>query len=304
MSTTTTQTTTTTTTSTPTSSTLPLSSTPSSNPIQATLNFFSPPPDGSRPYIHVEEPPAGVPRTNFEVTAHTVPIADMRGRESEFSLDKHAFLPVTAANNPTSSSSSSSSSAADFSSDAAIERTYYPEVEQLLLSVLPGTPKRVVIFDHTVRRTGPGAHRSPVMRVHIDQTAASARARVLRHTGSAAEAAALLRGRHRLVNVWRPLNGPVEASPLAVADSASVRDDRLVPVRHVYPDREGETAAVRFDPAMRWWFWAGMRDDERLLLQCFDSERGARVPHSAFLLDGQEGRKQRESIEVRALVFG
>lgn len=48
-----------------------------------------------------------------------------------------------------------------------------------------------------------------------------------------------------------------------------------------------------------------MRDDERLLLQCFDSERGGRAPHSAFE-DPRSGgdAKGRESIEVRALVFG
>ena len=118
------------------------------------------------------------------------------------------------------------------------------------------------------------------------------------------EADELLKGRYRLVNVWRPLNGPVESSPLAVADSTTVPDEAIVGVKHIYPDRTGETAGVKYDPAMKWWFWGGMADEERLLLQCFDSESRSRVPHTAFYLPDQEGRKQRESIEVRALIFG
>ena len=48
-----------------------------------------------------------------------------------------------------------------------------------------------------------------------------------------------------------------------------------------------------------------MDDDERILLQCYDSEKGKRVPHTAFVDPRTEGPgwKGRESIEVRALVF-
>ena len=142
------------------------------------------------------------------------------------------------------------------------------------------------------------------MRVHIDQTPASAEARVRVHLPPA-EAEELLKGRYRLVNVWRPLNGTVESSPLAVADSTTVPSDALVGVEHRYPDRTGETAGVKFDEGMRWWFWEGMGDGERLLLQCFDSESGSRVPHTAFKVREDEGGlKERESIEVRALIFG
>ena len=100
----------------------------------------------------------------------------------------------------------------------------------------------------------------------------------------------------------------MESTPLAVADSSSVSEDQLLAVEHRYPDRTGETAGVRFREGTRWWFWGGMREEERLLLQCYDSESGSRAPHSAFRLEGEgeEGwrGRARESIEVRALVFG
>lgn len=56
-----------------------------------------------------------------------------------------------------------------------------------------------------------------------------------------------------------------------------------------------------------------MTNNERLLLECFDSEalkegtkvQGGRVPHTAFVDPrSPAGAKGRESIEVRALVFG
>ncbi len=43
-----------------------------------------------------------------------------------------------------------------------------------------------------------------------------------------------------------------------------------------------------------------------LLIKCFDSKtdgRARRVPHSAFVDEGNEDKPMRESIEVRALVF-
>ena len=85
-----------------------------------------------------------------------------------------------------------------------------------------------------------------------------------------------------------------------------MREEDLVGIEHRYEERTGETAGVRFGEGMRWWYWSGMADQERLLLQCFDSwDLGARVPHTAFV-DPRSGEaaKARESIEVRALVFG
>jgi hypothetical protein len=71
----------------------------------------------------------------------------------------------------------------------------------------------------------------------------------------------------------------------------------------------GETAAVRFNKGQRWYYWSGMRNEERLLLKCFDSDEtfgaNGRVPHTAFE-DPRTPKDApgRESIEVRALVFG
>lgn len=263
-------------------------------PVPATLSFYQPPEDGSPPHNYVEAPPAGQPVRNYTDADRTVEIQDIRNRESDFVIDKQAFAALQGhPHNP----------AIDWHDDASIKTHYYPEVERILLHNLPGA-NRILLFDHTVRRADPNAHRGPVTRTHIDQTPFSAKQRVELHT--AEEAPELLKGRYRIVNVWRPLNGAVESHPLAFADSATVPDDDIVAVQHRYPERTGETAAVKHNPQHKWYYWSGVDNDERLLLQCFDSENQSnRVPHTAFL-DPRSGKesKPRESIEVRALVFG
>lgn len=253
------------------------------------LKFYKAPADGSRPFNYVESPPEGQPQRNFGDADLPVTIHDIRGQESNFILDINAF----------STLKTSPSAEKSFTDDASIKKNYYPEVESLLLEHVPGA-KRILLFDHTIRRaTG---NRNPVTRVHIDQTAESATARVHHHLPDEAEE--LLKGRVRIVNVWRPLNGPVQTTPLAFADSTTVKDDDLIGIEHRYPDRTGETAAVQHREE-KWHYWSGMENDERLLLECYDSEKGGRVPHTAFVDPrSPEGARERESIEVRALIFG
>ncbi|KAL8784786.1 MAG: hypothetical protein Q9213_003766 [Squamulea squamosa] len=262
-------------------------------PVTASLNFYLPPSDNSKPFNYVEQPPRGEPQRNYSDTTHEVTIQDIRSKEATFNIDTHAFAAIQNVR--------SDASRATFEDDSAIKRIYYREVEQLLLQETGA--KKILLFDHTIRLATPGATRAPVNRVHIDQTAPSAAQRVRFHLPPA-EADEALKGRYRIINVWRPLNPPIVAYPLAFADSTSVPDEAMVGIEHRYPDRTGETAAVKYTEGQRWWYWSGMEEGERLLLQCFDSEKGARVPHSAFVDPRSEEGVGRESIEVRALVFG
>ncbi|WPH00413.1 Hypothetical protein R9X50_00324000 [Acrodontium crateriforme] len=258
----------------------------------SSLTFYAPPADGSTPWNYVDKPPEGSPQRNYGEFPHDVMIHDIRGREADFDINVNGFGTISGVH----------SDEKDFTDDEHIKKTYYPEVEKLLLDNIPGA-NRIFIFDHTIRRSDPGAPRAPVTRAHIDQTTKSAQARVHYHMGD--EAPTLLQNRIRLINVWRPLNGPVVASPLAYADSRSVPDEDIVPVEHRYPHRTGETAGVKYSATGKWHYWSGMTNDERILLQCYDSKDGARTPHSAFVDSRtKEGWPGRESIEVRALVFG
>lgn len=257
----------------------------------ASLKFYAPPANGSKPFNYPGEiePPEGLPKRNFGDADIPVTITDIWGQESLYNLDDNAFTTLK----------TSPSIEKDFASEESIKANYYPEVERLLLQHIPGA-KRVFIFDNTLRRVG--GNRPPVLRVHIDQTPAAAISRVRSLLPD--EASTLLQSRVRIINVWRTLNGPVQCSPLAFADSKTVRDEALVAVEHRYQDRTGETISVAHMDE-RWYYWSGIDDDERILLECFDSEKGGRVPHTAFVDPRSPvGGRQRESIEVRALVFG
>lgn len=124
------------------------------------------------------------------------------------------------------------------------------------------------------------------------------------------DAAALLEGRYQIINAWRPIR-TIRKDPLAVADANSVSDDDLVPVKLIYPDREGETCSVKKwkegDNGHKWYYLNEQTPEEVLLIKCFDSKsdgRARRVPHTSFIDEEREGDEARQSIEVRALVFG
>lgn len=262
-------------------------------PVAVKLSFYKAPEDGAPPHNYVEPLP-GIPQRNWGDAWTEVHLQDLRGQESKFTLDNNAF----------DTYQNIRSQEHEFKDDECIKQIYYPEVEQLLLNNVQGA-QRVLLFDHTIRR--PTGNRNPVQRVHIDQTPMSAAERVRFHLPDEAEN--LLQGRYRIINVWRPLNGPVMGSPLAVADSQTVQDEDLVPIEHRYPNRNGQTAAVRYNPGQRWYYWSGMKNEDRLLLKCYDSDetvgQWGRVPHTAFVDPRTpNGAVGRESIEVRALIFG
>lgn len=172
---------------------------------------------------------------------------------------------------------------------------------------------KIFIFDHTIRRPEnaanqtalPGGLRSPVQRVHIDQSYQASANRVTYHLPEEAET--LLRGRYQIINVWRPIK-TIYKDPLAVADAHSVPDSDLVPVKLIYPNREGETYTVKPNKEHKWYYRYGQTPNIVTLIKCFDSKldgRARRVPHTAFVNPETATAEYpaRESIEIRALVF-
>jgi len=261
--------------------------------IHAPLNYLRP--VAGKPTRYVSDPPPGVPRNTIEVEPHTVAIEDGRGREAEFTLDRHGFALLHAP-----------SRVRNFYDEAALRTIYRAEVEMVLREALGAS--RVVAFDHNVRNAGrSGADpvlREPAKRVHNDYTFASAPQRVRDLLPD--EADGLLRRRFAIVNLWRPI-APVLESPLALADAASIDEADLVPSDLVYADRVGETFSVLFNPRQRWVYFSRLQPDEALLIKCYDSATDGRARlsfHGAF--DDPTtppDAPPRESIEVRTLVF-
>jgi hypothetical protein len=252
-----------------------------------------------RPHVYTYDPPDGVAKTNIIPEAHSVPIFDMRPVADGLSLDVQGFALVDA---PTA--------VTDFYDEAQLEATYYREAEDLVKQATGAS--RVVVFDHTIRRREqgvedrtPGIPRQPVTRIHGDYTEVSGPQRVRDLMG--AEAASLLKRRFAIVNVWRPIRGPLYDAPLAVCDATSVAEADLVPQDLIYRDRTGEIYALTYNPAHRWYYAPAMQADEALLLKCFDSLKDGRarfMPHTSFAdPNAPANLLPRESIELRTLVF-
>jgi hypothetical protein len=265
--------------------------------VKAELNYLGP--AAERPRTYTYDPPAGVPRSTAMNEPHTVSIADMRPILARLSLDEQGFGLVR-----------HRSAVRDFYDEAEVKAVYYPEAERLLQE-LTGAD-RVYIFDNTVRRRVPGAEdrwgggpRQPVPRVHVDHTEKSGPQRVRDLLPDEAER--LLRGRVQIINLWRPLRGPLLDMPLAVADAHSVAPEHLVASDLVYKERVGETYSVTYSPRHRWYYVPRMEADEVLLLKCYDSKTDGRArfaPHTAFAdPTTPPDAPPRESIELRALVF-
>ena len=169
--------------------------------------------------------------------------------------------------------------------------------------------RRVVAFDHNLRSAAKTECREPsvqppVRYTHNDYTERSGPQRVRDLFGN--EADDLLRRRFAVVNVWKPIRGPVAQAPLAVCDARTIAPDDLVPTDLRYRDRDGEVYSLRWSPRHAWFYYPRMEADEALLLKCYDSaqDRARFTAHSAF--DDPASAPDapaRESVEVRTLAF-
>jgi hypothetical protein len=264
--------------------------------VEAELNYLAPMTERPRNYTY--EPPAGAPRSNVVSEPHKVAIRNARPIAPSISLDVEGFGLVDQV-----------SKVRDFYDDQEVREIYYPEAEAAIKAATGAD--RVFIFDHTVRRRVPGAEdrrdglRQPVARVHVDHTEKSGPQRVRDLIPDEAET--LLRGRVQIINLWRPIRGPLRDSPLAVCDARTVSPGDLVPSDLIYRERTGETYQVRYSDAHRWFYVPEMLAEEALLLKCYDSLTDGRArfaPHSAFTDPTTPAdAAPRESIEIRSLVF-
>ena len=110
--------------------------------------------------------------------------------------------------------------------------------------------------------------------VHADQTESSAQSRVRKHVSDPNLAEKYLSQGYRIINVWRPINGTVESSPWAFTSAATTEEENFVTFQHRYPTFNGEIMGVKYNPKAEWKFCAGVNDNERILLKCFDSQDG------------------------------
>jgi hypothetical protein len=273
---------------------------PAAYDVVAQLTFIVP--QAHKPRFESAALTGGEPRILFATERREVVIHDARPVAEALSLDRSGFelhRHVSAVD--------------DLDDDRAVDSVYRRELEAMLRE-LTGAD-RVGVFDFTRRSDAPhGANnpdgaRGPASRVHVDYTVASGPKRA-RDALGAHTVDRVLGGGGRIVqvNVWRPIRGPVQRTPLALGDAASIAPRELVATDQVFPDRVGEIYQVAWGPGQRWYWVPQMTRDEITLIKGWDSVDDGRArftPHGAFALPHQDPQAPpRESIEARAyLIF-
>jgi hypothetical protein len=263
--------------------------------IEATLNYLLD--TGEAPWTYSGGDGSTEVRSGGERDPHKVIIRNGRPHTNEFTLERSGFRFVR-----------HDTAMKDFLDRDEVKRVYYPEMEALIKA--ESGAKRVVVFDHTLRTADDAFReerkiREPVQRVHNDYTEWSGPQRVRDVLPDEAED--LLKRRFAIVQTWRPFRHPVETFPLAIADAASLAPGDLVVSERRYPNRVGQTYAITYNPAHRWFWFPRQQRNEAIVFKVFDSEKDGRArwtAHTAFDdPTAPPNARPRESIEIRTLAF-
>jgi hypothetical protein len=228
---------------------------------------------------------------------HRMPIYNGRAIADQLSLDREGFILVnhqTKVNN--------------FYDQAEVRAVYYKEIEELVKR--SSGAKRVLVFDHTLRAADTAIREAqqvsgPVRNAHNDYTEWSGPQRVRDLLPDEAEE--LLKRRFAVVQVWRPINKPVQNEHLAIADARSIGVDELIPSARIYPDRRGEVYHSTYNPAHRWYYFPNLQRNEAIVFKCYDSLKDGRARWTAHCAfddpTAPPDAPPRESIEMRTLAF-
>jgi len=263
--------------------------------IEATLNYLRN--TGEKPVTYVGVPGGVDTRSSATPDPRRITIRNGRPHADRFTLDRDGFRFVR-----------HDTKVKNFFDEDEIRRVYYPEMEALVKA--ESGASRVVVFDHTLRTADEDQRaaqkiREVVQRVHNDYTESSAPQRVRDILPDEAEA--LLRRRFAIVQVWRPIRHPVETFPLAIADAQTLSPDDMVVTERRAANRVGQTYAITYNPAHRWFWFPRQRPDEAIVFKVYDSSNDGRArwtAHTAFDdPTSPANARPRESIEIRTFAF-
>jgi hypothetical protein len=263
--------------------------------IEATLNYIME--TGEEIFTQTAAPGSLDVRAGGKQDPRRVTIENGRRFADRFLLDRNGFRFVH-----------HDTKVADFFNEDEIRRVYYPEMEALIKA--ESGAARVFVFDHTLRTADDELResrqiREVVRRVHNDYTEWSGPQRVRDLLPQEAEQ--LLSRRFAIVQVWRPIRHPVETFPLAICDAKSLSPDDLVVSERRYPNRVGQTYAIKYNPRHHWYWFPRMRREEALVFKVYDSLNDGRArwtAHTAFDdPTSPKNARPRESIEIRTLAF-
>lgn len=189
---------------------------------------------------------------------------------------------------------------ASFGGDVAWRETYEQELRNLLEGELGA--EEILIFDHTVRIDDPSSDRKPARNVHSDYSEDGAKQRLIDLLGEA-EAERWSKARFAFINVWRPIEDPINSAPLGFVRPSSVAVEDWVFLDLIYPDRVGQIMGLVANSEHEWVYQSKMTRNEVAIFNIYDSGGRPSIAHSAVdLVEDETVRTIRKSVESRTLV--
>ncbi|SOB97886.1 hypothetical protein SAMN05877962_103185 [Alloalcanivorax xenomutans] len=271
---------------------------------RAYLSFHVP--GTERPCHYMYQPEDGSPQDSGQYETRAMTILDARHADFEPGLDRQGFrLLRTEVAVPDR-----------VDDDAWISASYYPPMAEMARRATGAD--RALVFDHQVRRREPGqvtagfgrhgdgSRPGAVGRLHNDYSEASGRARVAAVLARQGERMSP-HSRYAIVNLWRPLRGPVLDAPLALCDASTLSVLDLNPAEVRYRERTGEIYLARYTARQRWYHYPAMTSDEVLIFKQYDTQLSGTArftPHGAFDPPALPADvAPRHSIELRVLLI-
>ncbi|KAL4799556.1 hypothetical protein BDV19DRAFT_261094 [Aspergillus venezuelensis] len=241
-------------------------------------------------------------------------IKDVNGLKGDrpFSLDRNGFAYVRCP-------APVLTKAYEYSDPWKIQKIFLPECEDILKSHVEGADE-VMIFDWKIRKRKSAKERRTrnpnlqgfAKQIHIDTVltrdpvATPIMERIRNHIPPASHH--LLSGRVQLINLWRPISGPIEDHPMAVCDRGTLDTSKLIETDMIRGEYTGTMLYPRYEPdsACQWYYMNRQGVEDVLLFKGYDTRDDSvkYTPHTSFTpLHGAESASPRVSVEVRALVF-
>ncbi len=218
-----------------------------------------------------------------------IEVTDLRQAESglDFHTDSVAFL-----NSP--------SRVTRFGDGEDWQETYDQELRDLLRQQIGAS--EVIVFDHTVRIDDPHAGRKPARNVHSDYSPKGAHQRLEDLLG-AEKAREWEAGHFGFVNVWRPVENPINSAPLGFVRPQSVSEEDWLTIKLIYPDRTGQIMGLIPNQAHEWVYLSKMTPDEVAFFNIFDNQGLPSTAHSGLdMIEDSAIQAPRMSIESRTLI--
>ncbi|KAJ5569290.1 hypothetical protein N7450_011776 [Penicillium hetheringtonii] len=87
----------------------------------------------------------------------------------------------------------------------------------------------------------------------------------------------LLSGRVQIINLWRPISGPIEDHPIAVCDGRALDLHNLIETDMILGDYTGTLLYPQYKPndTYQWYYMSRQDVEDVLIFKSFDTKKGS-----------------------------